>query len=128
MHDLADYIRAQARATALALPCAPFVCDWILARTGIDPIADLRGRSSSTIRRRIRAAGGFEAMAMARLASAGLAETAAPAAGDVGIVLGRRGPTLAIRIAAGWAGKAPGRGVTIGAFPALAAWSVPCLR
>lgn len=129
MEQLAEYIRAGARRRAHVLPCAPWACDWVLLRIGVDPIADLRDRwTTSTIRRRIRAEGGLEAMARARFAAAGLAETDDPAPGDVGIVRGGHGPTLAIRTTGGWAGPGPGRGVTLGPFPVLAAWSVPCLR
>lgn len=119
-------MRAAARSPAAVLPCAPWVCDWIALRTGVDPIADLRERwTRRSVAQRIRHAGGFEAMVRSRLSV--FAGTVAPIAGDVGIVAGGAGPTLVIKTDRGWAGRAPS-GVTMGQFPMIAAWTIPCRR
>lgn len=54
--------------------CVHIAADWVLASTGQDPLADMRGEAGVLGRRRllpalriIRAAGGFEAAASARL-------------------------------------------------------------
>lgn len=129
MQELVDYLRAGARAPTLVLPCAPWICDWIVLRTGIDPIADIREPwSEAVVLRRIAGEGGLVAMTHSRLAAAGLRETSEPTEGDVGIVRGGDGETLAIKTAKGWAGKARRRGVIVGQFDMIAAWSVPCPR
>ena len=65
------------------------MADWVLQLTGIDPIADVRGRyhSERQFRRILRKEGGFEQACADRLARAGFVETATPLAGDVVVVL-----------------------------------------
>ncbi|MGJ7611841.1 MULTISPECIES: DUF6950 family protein [unclassified Variovorax] len=57
--------------------CANIAADWVLESTGRDPMADLRGDAGVLSKRRllpalrlVRAAGGFEAAATARLGTA----------------------------------------------------------
>lgn len=127
MPDLAAYLRAGAGAPTRVLPCAPWICDWIALRTGVDPIADMRPDwSERAVLRVMVEEGGLAAMTRRRLSAAGLVETRRPHPGDVGIVIGGLGETLAIRTAHGWAGKGP-QGVVVGAFEMKEAWSVPCL-
>jgi hypothetical protein len=126
--DLLEHLRA-AMARPFARPhddCCFFVADFVRARTGIDPAADLRG-SYSTERqalRLIRRWGDFMTMWKVHMALAGFNETRAPVAGDVGVVRDRAGQVVsAIRVPGAWAAKAS-RGVVIEDFPMLCAWSL----
>lgn len=124
---LAGFIQAKMQEPTPILPCAPWVCDWVLARTGIDPIADMRTDwSEATVLRRIVSEGGFVEMTTKRLTRAGLAGTDDPRPKDVGIVIGGAGETLAIKTEGGWLGRADS-GITMGQFEMVRAWNVPCL-
>ncbi|WP_342163082.1 DUF6950 family protein [Methylobacterium sp. SD21] len=106
--------------------CALFMADWVRIARGMDPAASLRGRYRCHLgaARHIRRLGGIEAMGRALAAQAGLAETNDPRAGDIGLVSDPlAGPLFAVRTAIGWAAKGP-RGIALGAFPAIVAWSV----
>lgn len=105
--------------------CSLWVADWIAARRGIDPAAHLRGRYATArgARRAVHRAGGMEAMMRDALASAGLSETADPRPGDVALVQGHAGPTMAIRGARGWHLKAP-HGIAYGPRTLIQAWSI----
>lgn len=88
--------------------CALTVADWAMAATGCaDPAAHLRGRYATPIARErlLRRLGGLEAVIADCAASAGLAETFAYRAGDIGLieVTGRR--LAAICAGAVWAAK-----------------------
>lgn len=71
------------------LDCGVFMADWVFAITGIDPIADVRGRyqTERQFLRIVRAEGGFEQACARRLAGCGFVETLQPAAGDIAMVL-----------------------------------------
>lgn len=131
--DLASYL-----AEAAGLPfawgradCAFFTAEWVRRRTGIDVAAPYRGRFRTAIgsARLVRRAGGIEALAAAIAASAGLAGTDDPQAGDVGVVETVAGPLFAIRGASGPAGvrwiAKHRRGIVAGPAPLVAAWRVP---
>lgn len=47
--------------------CITFASDWVLAKTGRDPMADMRGRSFKDSLRQLQREGGFAAAADARL-------------------------------------------------------------
>ncbi|MFK5596493.1 DUF6950 family protein [Methylobacterium sp. HMF5984] len=126
--DLVAHLR-KAMGEPFARPhadCCFFVADWILARTGIDPAADLRGTytNATGALRLIRAWGDFLTMWRVHMALAGFNETRTPAVGDVGVVRGGDGAIVAaIRVPGAWVGKAP-RGLTHDDMPAFCAWSL----
>lgn len=68
--------------------CAMTAADWVLAVTGCDPAADLRGHYRTALGRErlLRRLGGLEAAMASRLADLGLSETANPVREDVGII------------------------------------------
>lgn len=98
---LADYLRSMRdrRWKPGTLDCGVFMADWVQARTGVDPIADVRGTydRERQFLRILRREGGFEASCAARLAAVGWRETQKPTAGDVIVVMApyavRRGET-----------------------------------
>jgi Domain of unknown function (DUF6950) len=111
---LSDYLASLAgkRWQPGALDCGVFMADWVLQITGIDPIADVRGRyrTARQFLRIVRAEGGFERSCRRRLEAVGYRPVAQPGAGDLAIVLApyaaRRGklqrrPTGAICAAPG---------------------------
>lgn len=109
-----------------SLDCSLFMAGWVLARTGIDPAAPLRGRYATErgALRHVRRLGGFEAMGRLLMAAAGFATTLEPVPGDVGLIEHPRGgPTFAILTDLGWVAKSPG-GVAAGRFCVIVAWSV----
>ena len=110
-----------------ACDCALWICDWVLARRGVDPGAMFRGRyhSQAGARRLMAPYGGLEGLARTFFAQAGLQATTEPVRGDVGLVVDQAGHhALALCLGAGrWAGKAR-RGIVVEAFRVLAAWSV----
>lgn len=125
---LAGYLRAGARRPFAwgRCDCSLWMADWVRLRRGIDPAAPLRGRyrTARGAARHIRRMGGAEAMARTLAAEAGLAVTAAPAVGDIGLVRHPlAGPCFAIRCALGWALKAPA-GIAVADCPVIVAWSV----
>jgi hypothetical protein len=76
------------------------MCDWLVACGAPDAMADLRGRyhDRAGYRAIMRREGGFITACRARFAAIGLAETSAPASGDIALVLApvglRRGRVL----------------------------------
>ncbi len=120
--------------------CGIFMADWVLLRCGRDPIADVRGayRTERQFLRILRREGGFERSCAARLARAGFAETHAPQAGDLALVLspyGRSGDVILRRPVGAIAVSATLRavitsdlGVVIAdgatALPTIKAWTI----
>lgn len=51
----------------LAHDCIIFAADWVAAKTGHDPMADMRGKSFKQSLRQLQAEGGFKASADMRL-------------------------------------------------------------
>ncbi len=114
--------------------CCTFAWDWVALRTGVDAMADLRGRygdmqeALSLLR-----AHGCETLSEAvrqGAARAGLVETAEPRLGDIGLVAmdmedGRLGAeVLCVRLSTAWAAPTV-RGVAETRAPASICWRVP---
>lgn len=127
MQALAGYLRAAGgRAFAWGEhDCCRFALAWVALRRGVDPGARWSGRyrTARGAALHLRRGGGLLALAGAAMAEAGLAPTATPVPGDVGVVQTGQGPALAIRAATGWACAGAG-GITVAPFAMLAAWSV----
>lgn len=108
---LAAYLTKAARTpfTWGEFDCCLFIAGWAQAEAGVDPAAPLRGRYRTPIGalRHIRRAGGFLPLLRDLGAAAGLIETAAPIAGDVGVVGIRDLELAAIRTGLGWAMLTP---------------------
>lgn len=89
--SLSDYLASlrHRRFAPGVLDCGIFMADWVMARCGRDPIADVRGRygSEREFLKILRREGGFEASCVARLAAVGYRPTAYPESGDLMIVL-----------------------------------------
>lgn len=112
--------------------CCTFAWDWVRERTGIDAMADLRGRYRSAedaldLLRENGCATLADAMRIGA-ARVGLSQTDDPQPGDVGLVEIDRGllgdAFLCIRMDHAWA--APGlRGIAETRAPALICWRVP---
>lgn len=87
---LAEYFRSVAskRWRVGTMDCAVFMADWVREVTGLDPIADVRGKyaTDKQMWKIVRAEGGFEASCAARLAAVGLNETESPKHGDILVV------------------------------------------
>lgn len=128
MAELLEHLH-RAAAEPFARPhadCCSFAADWVLARTGVDPAADLRGAYADErgALRLIRRWGGFDLMWKVHMAMAGFNETRAPHEGDVGVVRDGSGRMVsAIRVHGGWAAKAAD-GLIIEDFPMIVAWSL----
>ncbi|MGB3044533.1 MAG: hypothetical protein WBB98_15240 [Xanthobacteraceae bacterium] len=71
-----------------SLDCAVFMADWIKLVTGVDPIADQRGRYATTdeYRALVGREGGFIEACTVRAARIGLRKTDCPKSGDVMLV------------------------------------------
>lgn len=106
--------------------CAIWVADWITAERGCDPARSLRGTfrchlGSARLQRR---AGGLAALVSGPLTAFGLAETAAPAAGDVGVVMTKAGEIAGICMGAAlWAVKTRD-GVAVAPAALVKGWRV----
>ena len=88
--------------------CCTAACDVFHRLTGIDPMANLRGRYRTAIgaRRMIRNFGGMAALASTQATRYGLHELAAPVPGAIGVVDTDAGDVLAVCISPGvWAAK-----------------------
>ncbi len=123
-----SYLRAAAGQPFVwgALDCSLFMAGWVLARSGVDPAAPLRGRYATErgALRLARRLGGMEAVARQQMAVAGFATTCEPVPGDVGLVVHPLGgPTCAILTDHGWAVKSP-TGIAADRFPTIVAWSL----
>ncbi|MHC2020381.1 DUF6950 family protein [Methylobacterium sp. CM6247] len=106
--------------------CCLFPSDWILAQTGIDAAAPLRGRYRTPLgaARHIKRRGGFVRMVSDLMAAAGFLETDNPQPGDVGVIHLGDGLAFAIRTRVGWASKSLS-GLGCGPFRHVVAWTIP---
>lgn len=68
--------------------CCMWLADWVLAKTGVDPGARLRGRyrTATGCLRVLRQEGGVLALVSRCAVAAGLPRTDEPRAGDIGVV------------------------------------------
>ncbi len=112
--------------------CCTFAWDWVRERTGIDAMADLRGRyrTCDDALALLQAAGCATLADAVHIGAArvGLEQTDDPRPGDVGLVEMHDGlmpgGILCIRMDHAWA--APGmRGIAETRAPALICWRVP---
>lgn len=87
--------------------CSMWACDAVLAVTGRDPGADLRGAYATEAEAEavIAAHGGLAQIAADRLGVEIVPALAA--AGDVGLINTDRGPALVVCVGAVWLGAAP---------------------
>lgn len=85
---LEQYIRLPHRWQWGFCDCTLFVADWVLEASGRDPGADLRGTyfDAEGANAILLAAGGCEALVVAKLSALGFARSHVPQDGDVGIV------------------------------------------
>ena len=126
--QLAAYLQRQA-STPFSRPdhdCCFMAANWVLAATGVDPAADLRGRYTDArgAARLLRRWGGMDCMWRVHMALAGFNTTLSPVCGDVGVVRDLTGALVAgIRAGRTWAVKAS-RGVVLEDFPAVVCWSL----
>jgi hypothetical protein len=111
--------------------CTLWAADWVLRATGRDVATDLRGQYTTEFecRRKLRAAGGLQAVVAAALGSlegfASVEATQDAPAGAIGLVATRRGAACALRLHSGrWACKtSDGLWFT---YHALAGWKFKC--
>lgn len=124
---LPDYLREMASRPFVwgRSDCCLAPSDWILARTGIDAAAPLRGRYGTAFGafRHIAQRGGFEKMVADLMAAAGFCRTDTPQPGDVGVIITDQGLSFGIKTSRGWAAKSD-KGVTCAPFKYLQAWTV----
>lgn len=124
---LSEYLREGAATPFVwgSSDCCLFVCSWVLAQRGVDPMATWRGRyhTRTGAYRRIKKGGGMVATVSAEMKAAGLAETNSPQPGDVGLIPMGTELALAIRTPIGWACKSP-RGVAVMRTTPVKAWAV----
>lgn len=119
--------------------CMLDIGDWLKTVTGIDCVSDYRGKyaSADEARALFRRQGGLTRVLRCMGRELGLAETAEPRAGDIGLVKAfgmiireRRSavfPMGAIMMPSGrWRIRTLGSGHVTRAFPTLVAWSLPC--
>lgn len=115
--------------------CFLWPADWVVACGWPDPAAAFRGRYRTPLgaARLVRRSGGAGALWRAQASRIGLAPTAKPRPGDVGLVRTDTvgvGPTLrgqvgAVHLGGGeWAARTPG-GLRMGRWPVMEAWRVP---
>lgn len=116
--------------------CTIRPADWVLERRGLDPAFSFRSAyaTAEECRALLKREGGLVRLVSRAMAECGLAETAAPVLGDVGIVSapiavrGRRvlnAPVGAICAGDGqWAVLLENQGYGVGEATPLAAWSV----
>lgn len=111
-----------------SLDCCLWAADWVLARSGRDPAAPLRGGywTEAGAGELVRRAGGILALVSQHVAAIGLVEAADPAPGDLGVVQFASGRSPALWTGEMWVAKAQ-TGIFAGRYPHLVAWSVPCL-
>lgn len=124
---LRDYLAEGARLPFVwgVRDCVPWACGWVAQERGFDPLAAIRGAYDSRLScaRFLRRQGGLLALARREMDAAGLGETQAPRAGDVGIIETAIGPMGAIRAGSVWAVKTLD-GVAFLETPHLAAWEI----
>jgi Domain of unknown function (DUF6950) len=103
--------------------CGFWVCEWIAAEKGFDPVAKYRKRFKTArgFQRFIVRNGGNEAFSRMVARKAGLVETETPQLGDVGLIYAD-GAMMAIKgDKNNWIAKTSG-GVAIGPFECIVAW------
>jgi hypothetical protein len=85
---LLEYLRLPHRWQWGYCDCTLFAADWVVAATGSDPGADLRGTYFDSIGARavLHAAGGVDLLVGAKLGALGFRRVHAPHDGDIGIV------------------------------------------
>lgn len=85
---LTEYIRLPHKWQWGYCDCMFFPADWIVASTGRDPVAGLRGTyfDAAGADAVLRAAGGCEALVGAKLAAQGFQRVQEPQDGDIGII------------------------------------------
>lgn len=114
--------------------CVLWPADWVVASGWPDPAEAFRGRYRTALgaARIVARAGGLQALWRAEAARLGLAETARPIAGDVGLALrdtqgvgpALRGHVGAVCLGGGeWACRTRG-GLRTGRWPIVQAWRV----
>ncbi len=113
--------------------CILFFCDWVRARSGVDPAQGLRGRYGSCrgALRIVTAAGGMTALVDGRLGAVGWSPRRIARRGHVGLVevLPWGSATKALRSAAGvclgggwWAGRSETGELIVARARPLAVW------
>lgn len=112
--------------------CCTAVADWVLDRTGRDPMHDLRLTygSAGECQRVTRFFTDPLGAVVPRMSACGLTQTATPLRGDVGLVLvgltGSVQPHLALCIDARlWGIKVEGGAMAVQPIKVLVAWTVP---
>lgn len=106
--------------------CVLMACDWVKARTGVDPAKPWRGAYADRrgALKVIARAGGLPVLAGDGMARAGLSRTDEPILGDVGVVRMHGETVMAIRTVIGWVSIGPSGLVAADSADVLAAWSV----
>jgi hypothetical protein len=129
---LAQYLQSVARTPFQwgTADCATFLADWVLLRTGCDPMDGIRGTYSNEVEaRRIIRPFGLGVFVLRCAQGVGLDQTHDPKPGDIGaIIVTRDEPAKgAIRTARGWVLRGDRRvvGVADPVHHALAI-GVPC--
>jgi len=114
--------RAHTRFAFGSHDCCMWACDVVLAVTGRDPVADLRGTYSTEEEAVIvmEAGGGLEAMAEARFGPE--IKPLAAAAGDVGIIDTDLGPALVACGGTSWLAASGFGVVAVDQSQVLRAW------
>ena len=130
MDALSNFLRADAsRPFAWGTrDCGLRLADWVLARRGIDPAADVRGTYSNAEElAAIMGWGGLPRFVDRLAHRAGLERTSRPERGDIAVIsLRGQSPQGAIRTDAGWSILADGgvARVSDAAVRVVGAWSV----
>jgi hypothetical protein len=129
--SLAKFIQdsAQRQFDWLECNCGFWVCDWIRIATGVDPVAQYRGRFKSPhgFIRHIGAFGGNENFSRKVAADAGLKQCYLPLLGDVGLVRLENFAAMAIKgDKENWIVKQQGHGVAVAPFRMIIAWGLEC--
>lgn len=105
--------------------CSLWVADWVLTRTGVDPMLSFRGtyRTEAGALATAMRNGGVAVAANNAFSDMGLKRTKAPKSGDVGLIYTTEGLLPAICTDDGWAIKAAD-GVWIVETKPATAWEV----
>ncbi|MGB3486682.1 MAG: hypothetical protein WBA37_11840 [Xanthobacteraceae bacterium] len=112
MESLSAFLRADAARPFVwgVRDCGLRLADWVLARRGVDPAADVRGRYGSAEELAVLMGWGGLPRFVDQLARrAGLERTSSPTSGDIAVIsLRGQTPRGAIRLARGWSILADG--------------------